>query len=125
MRLFEACWKQEWDFYERVFDTDLNKSISRKIDNKYEWYVPKSNGLYSSILDDKLKLEKVKSTNPKEGRDKYGFGDPLYLNIRDNYIGKSGYNQKPRIWYLDIETRAGGYKYFHMDVKIRKKSDGL
>lgn len=125
MKLFEASWKQEWDFYERVWDTELNKSISRKIDNKFEWYVPKSSGMYSSILDDSIKLEKIKSSNSKDGRDKYGFSDPIYLNIRDNYAKDSKYNLKPRIWYYDCETRAGGYKYFHMDVKIRKKSDGL
>lgn len=108
MKLFETSWKQEWDFYERVWDTDLNKSISRKIDNKYEWYVPKSSGIYSSILDDNIKLEKIKSSNPKDGRDKYGFSDPIYLNIRDNYAKDSTYNLKPRIWYFDCETRAIG-----------------
>lgn len=108
MKLFESSWKQEFDFYERVYDTELKKSIKRQIDNKYEWYVPKSNGLYTCILDDNVRLEKVKSSSPKEGRDKYGFSEPIYSNIRDNYAKDSKYNMKPRIWYIDIETRSIG-----------------
>jgi len=107
MQLFETSWKKDFEFYERVYDTDLKKSISRKIDNKYEWYEQKSSGIYSYILDKNMKLEKKLSSNPKEGRDKYGFLDPLYKNIRDNYWGKDKYNLNTRVWYLDIETRVG------------------
>ena len=106
MKKFEATWREGFKFYERYFDTDLNKSVSSQIDLPYEWYEPASKGLYTSILDETIKLEK-KQGNAKQGRDHYGFLDPMYRNIRDNYWNKDAYNIDPRIWYLDIETRVG------------------
>lgn len=106
MELFENTWRSGYEFYERYFDTNLNKSVSRKIDLPYEWYEPSSTGLYTYILDETIKLEK-KQGHAKQGRDQYGFLDPMYRNIRDNYWRKDAYNQDPRIWYLDIETRVG------------------
>lgn len=107
MKLFESSWRDGFQFFERVYDTDLKKSIKRELNSTYEWYEPKSNGLYSYILDENVKLDKKISNSPKDGRDKYGFLDPLYKNIRDNYWNKNAYNLKPRIFYLDIETRVG------------------
>ena len=124
--LFETSWREDFKFYERVFDENLKKSIKREVKSLYEWYEPSSNGIYSSVIDDSVKLEKKQSTSSKDGRDKYGFLDPMYRNIRDNYWGKNLYNLNARTWMLDIETRSGvSYKNNFNDNKlitIRKKS---
>jgi hypothetical protein len=125
MKQFEAAWKDNYDFFERTYDTELKSSVKNRIDLSYEWYEQKSNGLYSYILDDSIRLDK-KQGNAKQGRSHYGFLDPMYRNIRDNYWNKnSGYNTDPRIWYLDIETRVGtAYKHQVHDnhvIKVRKK----
>ncbi len=106
MKLFESAWRSKYEFFERYYDTDLNRSLSRKIDLPYEWYEPSSRGLYESILDSEIKLDK-KQGKARDGRDNYGFIDPIYRSIRDNYWGKNSYNLNPRIFYLDIETRSG------------------
>ena len=107
MKLFEATWRDGYNFYERYYDTNLQKSAQKQITLPYEWYEPQSNGIYSYILDETIKLDK-KQGNAKQGRDQYGFLDPMYRNIRDNYWNKEeGFNNNPRIWYLDIETRVG------------------
>lgn len=105
-QLFESTWREGYDFYERYYDTNLKKSIKRQIKLPYEWYEPSSRGLYSFILDPTIKLEK-KQGNAKQGRDHYGFLDPMYRNIRDNYWNQGKYQLDPRIMYLDIETRVG------------------
>lgn len=107
MRLFEDSWKEDFNFYERVYDTELKKSIKIQSDNKYEWYEQSSKGLYSYILDDSIKLDKKLSSSSKDGRDKYGFLNPIYKNIRDTYWNKNLYNKNVNIWYYDIETRVG------------------
>lgn len=106
-KLFESTWKDGFDYYERYYDDSVKKSFKRKVTTPFEWFEPQSNGIYSYILDSSLKLTKIQSHNPKEGRDKFGFLDPMYRNIRDNYWNKDLYNLKPRTWYLDIETRSG------------------
>lgn len=105
--LFEASWKEDFNFYERVYDESLGKSVKRKIDDKHEWYEEVSTGLYESVLDSNIKLKKVLGT-ASMGRSHHGFIDPIYRNIRDNYWNKNKFNLNPRIHYLDIETRAKG-----------------
>ena len=106
MKLFESSWRDGFSFYERYYDTQLKKSVKKLVDLPYEWYEPSSNGIYTSILDESIRLEK-KQGNAKQGKDQYGFLDPMYRNIRDNYWNKDAYNINPNIWYLDIETRVG------------------
>ena len=105
-KLFESTWRSGYEFFERYFDTNLNKSCTKQINLPYEWYEPSSKGLYSYILDDSIKLDK-KQGNAKGGREHYGFLDPMYRNIRDNYWNQDKYNLKPKTMYLDIETRVG------------------
>jgi len=111
-KLFESSWRDGYTYYERYHDPILNKSIKKRIDIPWEWYVPRSTGLYSSILDDSIKLEK-KQGKSKEAKDNYGALDPIYRNIRDNYWNSSvnKFNPNPRTWFLDIETRVihGGF----------------
>lgn len=106
MRFFETSWRDGYEVYERYYDTDLGRSFKNKITIPYEWYEECSTGLYTSILDDSIRLEKRQGT-AKQGRGHYGFLDPIYRNIRDNYWKDSKYNKTPRIWSLDIETRVG------------------
>lgn len=105
-KLFEATWRDGFQFHERFHDTIQNKSRQKRIDVPAEWYEPSSKGHYTYILDDTIRLEK-KQGRSKDGRGHYGFLDPMYRNIRDNYWNNDGYNADPRIWYLDIETRSG------------------
>lgn len=106
MNQFEATWRDGYQFFERTYDSQLGRSTKREVKLPYEWYEVSSKGLYTYILDDTVKLEK-KQGNAKQGRDQYGFCDPMYRNIRDNYWNKdNGYNNDARIWYLDIETRV-------------------
>lgn len=114
MYLFEAAWQDNWDYYERVYDTQLKRSIKRKIDARPEYYVEstKQNPLahYKYILDQDRVFEK--QTRPKKGMgEEYGYQDALYSHIRDNYwnvdMFQTKYNNKTRYWCLDIETRSG------------------
>ena len=124
-KLFESTYRDQYQFFERYYCTEQKRSIQKEITIPYEWYKESSKGIYSSILDDTIRLEK-KQGRAKDGRDQYGFLDPMYRNIRDNYWGKSMYNLNPRIWYLDIETRVGTSYKNEMDpsqvIKIRKKT---
>ena len=106
MKLFEAAWKQGYEYFERYYDTELKKSVKTEIKEPFEWYIPMSNGNYMSILDSNIKLDKRQSHNPKDGREYYGFADPISRKIRDTYWKDKLYNKAPRTWYLDIETRV-------------------
>jgi len=67
-----------------------------------------------------------KQGKAKDGRGEFGFCDPMYRNIRDNYWNNDGYNKKPRVWYIDIETRVGRsfkHEYHPSDtLKVRSTS---
>ncbi len=106
MKLFETAWKDNHYYYERVFDTETNQSTKRRINLTHEWYEESSRGDYSFILDRSVKLTKHQG-NSRDGYGQYGFLDPIYRNIKDNYWNKAGYNMNPRVWHLDIETRVG------------------
>ena len=122
-RLFEKAWKKNWDYYERYYDTNLKRSVESKITLPQEWYEENSTGDYSSILDDSVKLVR-KQGKSKDARDHYGFIDPIYRQIRDNYWKDKKYHKTPRTWYLDIETRVSqSYKYNNEEVTIRKKDE--
>ena len=126
MKLFESAWTKNHVCYERVYNTETKKSEVNTIKLASEWYEEDSRGEYESILDSSIKLVK-KQGNAKDGRNHWGFSDPIYRNIRDNYWNehqKDTFNKSPRIWYLDIETRSGK-SYMHPEkgskkIKIRK-----
>lgn len=106
MRLFEATYKEGFDYYERYYCTESDKSFISKIESKNEYYVPDSRGMYSYLLDDTIKLSK------RYGRCteniSYGKLQPDMIHIRDKYWNKekSNYNYNARRWYIDIETTA-------------------
>lgn len=106
MELFEATWREKYEFYERVYDTVQQKSIVRQIDSTYEWFEERDKAPYGSILDDNIRLEKKMGLS-RGNYEKYGLTDPMNINIRENYWQDSRFNLDPRIFYLDIETRVG------------------
>lgn len=107
MRLFETTFRDGYDYFERYFNTETNKSESHKIDSKYEYFVPYSFGEYKLITDQNLRLTRLEGT-AKQAKDQMGVIQPVYKHIRDTYWKNGTYNLSPRIAYLDIETRAKG-----------------
>ena len=105
MKLFESAWREKFDYFARYFDTDLNKSCYEKISNNYEWFEEDPKGIYTSLMDKTIRLSK-RQGQQKDGRGKQGLTDPISRYIRDNYWQKKQYNNNPKIWYLDIETRT-------------------
>ena len=104
MKKFETSWNYKFQNYVRVFNTDTNKSEVYEIDNHYEYFEPNDKGAYEYILDNNIKMVK-KLGFSKDTSDKFGVRRPQEIHIRDNYW-QTGYNLNPRIWYIDIETRA-------------------
>lgn len=117
MKLFEATYKDGFDYYERYFCTDLNQSRTAKITCYNEYYVPDSRGIYTYLLDDNIRLSK-KSGKCTENIT-YGKLTPDVVHVRDKYWNKekSQYNYTPRKWYIDIETTA----YNKIDVEQVKE----
>lgn len=107
MRLFETTFRDGFDYFERYFNTETNKSEYHKIDSKYEYFVPYSFGEYKLITDQNLRLTRIEGT-AKQAKDQMGVVQPVYKHIRDTYWKNGTYNLSPRIAYLDIETRAKG-----------------
>lgn len=105
MKLFESSFIKDFEYYERVFDTELNRSVIRKITVPFEWFEPSDRGQYISITDSTKRFER-KQGNSKQARGKDGVFNPIERTIRDNYWGNN-YNKNPRVFHLDIETRTG------------------
>lgn len=107
---FEAAWKEGYDNYERAYNTELQKSVKRKINKNCEFFVPSQNGLYHYALDQSIKLDK-RFGSWKQGSEEFGFQNPIAHHVRDEYwdedVSKAKYNQNPNIWFIDIETRVG------------------
>lgn len=107
MQLFETAFQKDFDYFERVYDTELKRSLIKKINSPFEWFEPSERGVYKSVTDGTKHFERKQGTQ-KQSRGKDGVFDPISRNIRDNYWGDK-YNKNPRIFYLDIETRTGLY----------------
>jgi len=128
MKLFETAYQHKFRYYERYYDTDLKKSVVKPIFTPAEWYTEHPQGPYSYILDDNIKLKRQEG-HAKDGRGHYGFTNPLYRHIRDQYWSETEgkYNKEPRTWYIDIETRVGkSYKNPNKSntlMVIRSKKD--
>ena len=109
MELFENAWVDGFEAFARVFDPAAGKSVKKQIDSWVEYFEPSSKGLYQCVIDDGLKYTK-KVGSWKQARENIGITAPQYRYIREHHWGldASSYNTNPRIWYLDIETRALG-----------------
>lgn len=108
--LFEAAWKEGYDFFERVYIPELDKSTKRKVNKNNEFFVPSQSGHYRYALDQNIKLDK-RYGSWRQGAEEFGFQNSLGHHIRDEYWNedttKAKYQQKPAVWFLDIETRVG------------------
>lgn len=107
--LFESAWVDGFKAYARVFDPSTGKSIKKEVDNYVEYFEPNQTGLYRCVIDDGLSYTKKLGTW-KQAREQVGVTAPQYRYIREHHwsLDASTYNANPRIWYLDIETRAVG-----------------
>lgn len=120
---FEAIWqdRSQWKYLARLNDGETTKVV--EVPSQFEYYVQHNKGTYKYILDQNISLIKRLGTS-KDAKNQFGVVNPIYRYIRDNYWSK-GYNLSPRIWYLDIETRADGtYKLVcdtNKKILIRKK----
>lgn len=103
MKLFESSYKADGKYYARLYDTEKNETIVEEYSSKYEYYTPNNKGIYKCITDN-VKLDKHLGFY-KDTQGQYGVFNPTDRYIRDNHWKKS-FNHSPRIWYLDIETRA-------------------
>ena len=104
--LFETSYKEGFDNYVRVFDETTKKSKSIKVPNKYEYFIPNENGVFSYVYDKDLKMASHEGTY-KDAEGNYGIFNPIDRYVRDNFWKSKKYNLNPRIFYLDIETRSG------------------
>lgn len=96
---------EQYNSYERY---NLNgNSYIKRITKSSETFIEDPNGNYRFILDNNIKLKRVKDNRNLTCK-KYGSSRPMYSHIRDEYwdFEDSRYNRNPRVWYLDIETTA-------------------
>lgn len=119
MYLFETSWMSDFKYYERMLNTNTNKTEIREINGKTEYYEYSPKGIYKGIIDGLSYAKRL--GNSKDARDKCGVCKPIYRNIRDHYWKDKQYNKNPRIWFIDIETRSGR-KYLH---KIPEKLQNI
>lgn len=112
---FESAFFDKEDYKYKARLDDNGTTILKEIDGHYEFFEPDSRGLYTCITEPEIKLRKVHGRS-KDTEGKYGVTSPVYRYIRDFFwtdeskektgMKSDEYNMKPRVWYLDIETRA-------------------
>ena len=105
MQLFEIGYQDGWKNFVRYFDTDLDKSCVKEIDNRTEYFEPDPHGAYQHLITGERCTKFLGKA--KDAQEKPGVTRPIYRYIRDNVWEKNKFNLNPRIWYLDIETRSG------------------
>ena len=106
----------EW---ERIYDTETNKSHFNKIQLNPKLYISHPYGKYRYFLDKSVKLEEKTFSSTKDmsiwmksmddiNSPYYGKTTPKYQYIRDTYYFRDGEyvnnDHTMRIWYLDIEV---------------------
>ena len=112
---FESAFFDKDDYRYKARLNDNGNIILKEIDNHYEYFEPDTKGLYTCITEPDQRLRKVHGKS-KDSKDKYGVFTPVYKYIRDFFwmdeskektgMKSGSYNMHPRLWYLDIETRA-------------------
>ena len=50
MQLFEIGYQDGWKNFVRYFDTDLDKSCAKEIDNRTEYFEPDPHGAYQHLI---------------------------------------------------------------------------
>ena len=82
--LFETSYKEGFDNYVRVFDETTKKSKSIKVPNKYEYFIPSENGVFSYVYDKDMKMASYEGTY-KDAEGNYGIFNPIDRYVRDNF----------------------------------------
>lgn len=106
MKLFEDSFTASWRYFVREYDTDAQKSEIRELPDKWEYYDYHDGGNFKSLYNPKNKFVK-QSGKLKDTKNKIATVSPIDVVIRSQYPQSQHYNHKPRIMYLDIETRVG------------------
>ena len=104
MKLFEQSWTNAGKTYIREFNPSSGKSERTLTNYKPEYFIRDNLGSYTGFLDGK-KLRKVQGSSYNIP-DAYNTTSAPYVAIREEYFGKK-YNNKPGIFYFDIETKVG------------------
>lgn len=104
MELYEAHYKDGFEWKFRVFDDQLNRSKSLHVSSLYEYFVKDQYGEFTAVSDSDVKLSR-RLGSYKDAINNYGMFNPHDKYIRDNFQNRA-YNMNPRVWYLDIETRV-------------------
>lgn len=124
MELFETAFFSDKKYRERVYDTELDKSIVRDLDNqRTEYYIQDPDGEFVGFLDPSVHYS-IKYGNYRDSLGQAGKCSPIYRVIRDNYVRDGKFNMNPHIWYLDIETRSGERYITSPDTKIQIIENG-
>lgn len=112
MRLFECCFQNDFNHYQRYYDTEKQESFIEEIQLKPEYFLIDKNGSrgFFKTLDTNEPLRQYNGFIPKQMKEQnekpYGFTNPSHRCIRDEYWKKGNFNLEPSIMFLDIETTA-------------------
>lgn len=105
-RLYEGGFFAGFKYWARYFDPVLGESqITDDIPQKWEYFKKNENGKFKSVYDE---TRYSKFTGSSAEAKEYGCTSqisPIDITIRELFRNKN--NLKPRIFYLDIETRVG------------------
>ena len=115
---FEDVWTIKGATYLREYDPSTKSSRKLETSFKSEFYEPQENGEYLGFLDG-VKLSK-RYGSAYENPNAYGVKAAKYVAIREKYFGEN-FNQKPRTWFLDIETSVSSFVYQNSTTKVRLK----
>lgn len=106
MKLFEDSFTTQWRYFVREYDTETKTSDIRELPDKWEFYSTHDGGNFKSLYNKNRKM--VKNFGKlKDTRNKIAPVSPIDIVIRQDFPNPQSYNHKPRIMYLDIETRVG------------------
>ena len=101
MSLFEDAFLANRKYYVREFNEQSQKSELREVSPEWEYYQPSESGKFRDFFGNNY----FKRTGKYEYARNHTCVNPLDVAIRDLY--RNRYNLKPRVMYLDIETRVG------------------
>ena len=103
---FEMSFRAAGRGYVRVFDPETNQSSIEVLPAQFESYIEDPTGDFKGFYNPKIKYRKVLG-DYKSSRNNIGMTSPQDIVIRDRFGERGSYNQNPRVFYLDIETRSG------------------
>lgn len=103
---FEQSFMVSGRYYVREADPETGSSQLRQLGSKWECYEPDDAGDFQSIYKPERRFRKAFG-NAGFARSNISPISPADLVIREEFRAVGSYHAKPRIMYLDIETRVG------------------